>query len=198
MGSLIVDNGNIYPEVYRRLGFKELKKGASRTPRVLTLLSSILEKAVEKNEKLREMSETKDVTVFHALRAPAISIWQYIDRIFKYSYCSPTCFVIAHIYMDRFLEQTCVRLTALNVHRLLITSVMLAAKFNDDAFFNNAYYATVGGITTTELNRLEMKFLFTLDFGLQVNLNTFGTYCYQMERETSEALEVERLIKACR
>jgi hypothetical protein len=31
--------------------------------------------------------------------------------------------------------------TPLNVHRLLITGVLLAAKLMDDNYFNNAYYA---------------------------------------------------------
>ena len=34
--------------------------------------------------------------------------------------------------------------TPLNVHRLLITGILLAAKLMDDNYFNNAYYAKVG------------------------------------------------------
>ncbi|WCJ21532.1 Cyclin family protein [Euphorbia peplus] len=94
---------------------------------------------------------------------------------------------------------TDIPLTSLNVHRLLITSVMVAAKFIDDAFFNNAYYAKVGGISTAELNRLEMKFLFSIDFKLHVNVNTFGRYCSQLEKESAEGLlQIERSIQACR
>ena len=36
------------------------------------------------------------------------------------------------------------------VHRLLITSIMLASKFFDDVYYNNAYYARVGGISNIE------------------------------------------------
>lgn len=86
-----------------------------------------------------------------------------------------------------------VSLTSLSVHRLLITSIMLAAKFIDDAFYNNAYYAKVGGVTTAELNRLEMKFLFGLDFRLHVSLRTFGKYCCELEKEVSCELQLERL-----
>lgn len=39
-------------------------------------------------------------------------------------------------------EQT-LHICSRSVHRLLITSVLLAAKFLDDKFFNNAYYAKV-------------------------------------------------------
>ena len=43
---------------------------------------------------------------------------------------------------------------------------MLAAKFFDDQYFNNAYYAKVGGVPTNEMNTLEVEFLFMSNFTL--------------------------------
>ncbi|XP_062143874.1 cyclin-P3-1 [Alnus glutinosa] len=198
METLALDAQNVDSDIYLSLGLTELRKGVPGIPRVLSLLSSLLERSVQKNENLLEATQIEDVvTIFHGLRAPTLSIRQYIDRIFKYSGCSPSCFVVAHIYVDRFIQSTEVHLTSLNVHRLLITSLMLAAKFIDDAFFNNAYYAKVGGVSTAELNRLEMKFLFSIDFRLQVTTETFGRYCLQLEKETAEGLQIERPFKAC-
>lgn len=64
-------------------------------------------------------------------------------------------------------------------------------------FFNNAYYAKVGGVSTAEMNKLEMKLLFGLDFRLSVSLQTFGMYCSQFEKEVSAALPVERPLRVC-
>ncbi|KAI5421465.1 hypothetical protein KIW84_045047 [Lathyrus oleraceus] len=64
-------------------------------------------------------------------------------------------------------------------------SIMLAAKFMDDALFNNAYYAKVGRLSTSKLNRLELSFWFGIDFRLQVSVDTFGRYCLQLEKEGS-------------
>ncbi|KAJ7972794.1 Cyclin [Quillaja saponaria] len=198
MGSLAPDIENFSTEIYMSLGLKQLGHKALGVPRVLSLLSSILERSLQRNEMLLEATQMKDiVTIFHGLRAPTLSIRKYIDRIFKYSGCSPSCFVVAHIYVERFLQSTEVNLTSLNVHRLLITSVMLAAKFIDDAFFNNAYYAKVGGVSTVELNKLEMNFLFSIDFRLQVSVETFGTYCMHLEKEGAETLRIEWPIQAC-
>lgn len=63
-------------------------------------------------------------------------------------------------------------------------------------FFNNAYYAKVGGVSTRELNRLEVKLLFSIDFRLFVSVDTFRTYCVQLEKEDN--LEIERPIQGCR
>lgn len=135
MGTVGLEGQNLSSDVYLSLGLNKQKgKRVVGVPRVLSLLSSLLERSVQRNELLLETEHIKDVvTVFHGLRAPTLSIAKYMDRIFKYSGCSPSCFVVAHIYVDRFLQRTDLKLTSLNVHRLLITSIMLAAKFMDDA-----------------------------------------------------------------
>ncbi|XP_010942426.1 cyclin-P3-1 [Elaeis guineensis] len=198
MGSLAPELETVHWEIYLSLGLKTSGRRKSEFPRILSLLSSLLERVVQKNEMLLDSNKIKNaVTVFHGLRAPNISIQKYLERIFKYSKCSPSCFVLAHIYIDRFLHQPDIHLTSLNVHRLLITSIVVAAKFIDDAFFNNAYYAKVGGVSTVEMNRLELNFLFNLDFRLQVNLETFGSYCLQLKKQATEC-SVERPIQVCR
>ncbi|KAA8550869.1 hypothetical protein F0562_002553 [Nyssa sinensis] len=199
METLAPETKTIGSDIYLTLGLKELCKENPGIPRVLSLLSSLLERSVQKNEMLLETKQIKDVvTIFHGSRAPSLGIQQYIDRIFTYSCCSPSCFVVAHIFVDRFIQCTDVHLNSLNVHRLLITSVMVAAKFIDDAFFNNAYYAKVGGVSTAELNRLEMKFLFSIDFRLNVSVQTFRKYCSQLEKEATGGHPIERPILACR
>ncbi|KAJ6852523.1 cyclin-P3-1-like isoform X2 [Iris pallida] len=201
MGSLAHDGESIAPvssELYVTLGLKESDKGVPEFPRVLSLISSILEKAAQKNDRLLDSKKRKEiVTMFHGFRAPNISIKSYMERIFKYSKCSPSCFILAQIYIDRFLQQPDFLLTSFNVHRLLMTSVVIAAKFIDDAFFKNAYYARVAGVSTEEMNRMELNLLFSLDFRLQVNMGTFGMYCLQLEKEAGE-YHVERPIQVCR
>nr|DAD19479.1 TPA_asm: hypothetical protein HUJ06_020942 [Nelumbo nucifera] len=65
-------------------------------------------------------------------------------------------------------------------------------------FFNNAYYAKVGGVSLAEMNRLEMKFLFTLDFRLHVTVETFKSYCLLLEKEAAGGYKIERPIQVCR
>lgn len=174
-------------DLYSALDLSESEVGFCESPRVLPILASLLDRVVQRNEKLLEATKKQEkITVFHGLRAPNLSIRSYIDRIFKYSNCSPSCFTLAYVYIDRFIhQQPEVPITSLNVHRLLITSVMVAAKFVDDAFFNNAYYAKVGGVSTLEMNRLELEFLFNLDFKLQVTVSTFESYCLKLEKEVA-------------
>jgi hypothetical protein len=86
------------------------------------------------------------LTVFHGLRAPPISIEAYLLRIAKYAKCSPACFAHAMVHMLKLAGQDAsFAPTRLNVHRLVLTGVLISAKFLDDRYFNNAFYAKVGG-----------------------------------------------------
>ncbi|KAK2969490.1 hypothetical protein RJ640_026043, partial [Escallonia rubra] len=151
--------------------------------KLITFLSSLLQKVAESNDVNRRFHPQK-ISVFHGLTIPTISIQSYLERIFKYANCSPSCFVVAYVYLDRFTQhQPSLPINSFNVHRLLITSVMVAAKFLDDMYYNNAYYAKVGGISTAEMNFLEVDFLFGMSFHLNVTPNTFHTYCSYLQRE---------------
>ncbi|KZV42727.1 hypothetical protein F511_10435 [Dorcoceras hygrometricum] len=151
--------------------------------KVIKFLSSLLQRAAETNDAFRDLASQK-LSIFHGLTRPTISVGCYLERIFKYANCSPSCFIVAYIYLDRFaIKQPFLPINSYNVHRLLIASVLVSAKFMDDIFYNNAYYAKVGGINTMEMNLLEMDFLFGLGFELNVSPSTFHTYCCYLQRE---------------
>ena len=103
-------------------------------PEVITVMSGILERAIKTNQdRPSHVHQQNPSTIFHGLQAPGISIEQYLERVFRYAHCSPACFVIAYIYLDRIINsRRALPITSLNVHRLLITAIMVAAKFNDD------------------------------------------------------------------
>ncbi|KAJ7298070.1 hypothetical protein O6H91_13G075000 [Diphasiastrum complanatum] len=157
-------------------------------PRVLTILASVLERLIARNERCwPNDSQTlagQKLTIFHGLRPPNISISKYLERLFKYTSCSPSCFVLGYVYIDRLVhKQPDLPVTSLNVHRLVVTAVMLATKILDDEHFDNAFFARVGGVPTLELNRLELELLFRLDFKLFVKLHEFESYCLHLDKE---------------
>jgi hypothetical protein len=99
------------------------------------------------------------------------------DRILKYAGCSEETFILALIYMDQVVQfNPEFVISSLNVHRLLITAIMLASKFFDDVYYNNAYYARVGGISNAEVNSLEMEMLRMISFSLFVQPEQYERY----------------------
>ena len=53
---------------------------------------------------------------------------------------------------------------------------MLSAKFFDDYFYNNAFYAKLGGVASIEMNSLELEFLQLLNFSLFVSPEVYLKY----------------------
>jgi len=142
---------------------------------VVRVLAAVLERLVSANNGVASV-DPGPVTKFHALKAPSISVLNYLERIHKYASCSTECFVLALIYIDRLIQRNNFLLTELNVHRVVITGVLLAAKFFDDAYYNNAYYAKVGGVLVSEMNSLEVEFLFRINFSLHVTPDVYSKY----------------------
>ncbi|CAE8593267.1 unnamed protein product, partial [Polarella glacialis] len=117
------------------------------------------------------------VTKFHSVRPPQLPIRDYLIRIAKYFQCSRECFVLCLVYIDRIVKlHPDFTICNLNIHRLLVTSVMLSVKFFDDVYYSNAYYAKVGGVRTKEVNVLEAQFLHLIDWRLAVTSEEFDQY----------------------
>lgn len=49
-------------------------------------------------------------------------------------------------------------------NRFLLTSILVSIKYNDDDYYKNEYYAKVGGVTLSEINKLEEEFLELMDY----------------------------------
>lgn len=71
-----------------------------------------------------------------------------------------------------------------NVHRILLVSVLLAVKANEDVHFDNKHYSKVGGIVLSELNELEIAMLERFKFDLKVSVTEL------LEAETSMVKEI--------
>lgn len=117
------------------------------------------------------------VTHFHSVRAPQLSIEDYLGRIAKYFQCSNECFVLSLVYIDRIVKvHPEFTICNLNIHRLIVTSVMLAVKYFDDVYYSNDYYAKVGGIRRKEVNALEAQFLRLIDWRVYVSPTEYDQY----------------------
>lgn len=71
----------------------------------------------------------------------------------KYMNASVSVYVYALILLDRAQEYNQhFTIHSRNIHRLLLASNLVSAKYLDDNFYKNSYYATIGGVTLKGLN----------------------------------------------
>ncbi|XP_063902001.1 uncharacterized protein LOC135121616 [Zophobas morio] len=143
------------------------------TSTLINTIASVLQEITYSLPK----EENKVASPFNFLKEPSISILDYFTRIASYVHCTRHCFVLALIYIDRFMTHGSLTLSPCNAHRLLLTSLLVAIKYFDDNSCSNAYMAKVGGIPRKELLNLELCFLFTIKFRLNVEKDLFEDYC---------------------
>lgn len=116
-------------------------------------------------------------TPFDGVRSPTISLTAYLERLCVHFKCSLECYVLAIILLDRAVElNKGLTVTALNVHRLFCTSLLVATKVQDDVYLSNAYYAVVAGVSLQEINSLEVTLLRLLQYRCMVKPEEYGRY----------------------
>ncbi|CDS12150.1 hypothetical protein LRAMOSA04345 [Lichtheimia ramosa] len=145
------------------------------------MVASLLESVIHTNDRI----PCNSITVFHSRAVPNIKIDAYLARIQKFTPYNNDALLCILVYFDRISKlQPKFVLNSLNIHRLLIASIVVASKFTSDVFYPNARYAKVGGLPLVELNKLEMEFLFMCDFDLHVRLEAIQEYGDQLLRHS--------------
>mmetsp|Transcript_7326 Transcript_7326/g.16019 ORF Transcript_7326/g.16019 Transcript_7326/m.16019 type:complete len:312 (+) Transcript_7326:58-993(+) len=120
-------------------------------------------------------------TCFHHASVPSISVHDYMMRISTHFRCSTECFVLSLVYIDRIAKlHPQFGLCMLSIHRVLLASLVIAAKFQDDRFFPNSHYARVGGVSLEALNVLEVEFLELIGWEAFVSRLEYDLYLNQV------------------
>jgi len=83
--------------------------------------------------------------------------------------CSASVFVLAGVLVHRLWEKRPEYFCDLSALKILATASVIAIKFLDDGFFNNAYYAQCAGVALEEMNLMESTFLSCIAFRVFVN-----------------------------
>ena len=110
----------------------------SNTPLVINVLASLIERSMARNERIVKNCRwalSKDIRtrVFDCHETPDMTIESYLERIFRYTRAGPSVYVVAYVYIDRFCQTNPgFRINATNVHRLLVTTIMVAYKYVED------------------------------------------------------------------
>ena len=142
----------------------------------------MLNQLITHNDKIPLTNQ--NVTRFHSRSAPSIGIIDYLQRIVKYASIERVCLFMILVYMDRVCERnTNFTISSLTVHRFILAACTTASKAFCDSFLTNTTYAKVGGISTKELNVLEIEFLYLIDWKLCIDLESIQSYYVNLVRQ---------------
>jgi len=141
----------------------------------------------------------QDFRVFYDYEGeiPSITPKDYLKRMKDYFRCTPYCYVIALMYIERFISRYNIYMNKFDLacfdqftfYRLYLVSLLAATKIFDgsDHYCTSTYYARIGGIYVGELNALERKFFSLMGFGdikdftLSVSKEDFDSFVISLQ-----------------
>lgn len=138
----------------------------SRTDLVI-LISRMLTFLIQMNDSSSTsvLDSVVNLTKFHSKVPPAISVYNYLMRLTKYSSLDHCVLMAAVYYIDLVSSvYPTFTLNSLTVHRFLLTATTVASKGLCDSFCTNTHYAKVGGVHCSELNVLECELLRRINY----------------------------------
>mmetsp|Transcript_36064 Transcript_36064/g.94820 ORF Transcript_36064/g.94820 Transcript_36064/m.94820 type:complete len:143 (-) Transcript_36064:721-1149(-) len=110
-------------------------------------MASVFANALQKEVNRNSLTPCLKTSNFHSTREPEISASAYVARIFSMTNCSPSCFVFAWRYLKQIeSEDWKFMVNKLNVHRLVLTAIMIASKFIEDKYYSNQYWSRVSTV----------------------------------------------------
>jgi len=160
---------------------KSLKNKAQQLDnKIVNTISELLKNMCKENNSL-EVNNTnilynKKIILFMLKKIPSISIKDFLFRLLKYSKISDSTLVYILIYIDRLCHKYKIKLNYYNIYKLILASMVVAIKLNEDEFYSSEFYAKLGGISKIELNNLEYEFTTMINFNLFVKEELFYKY----------------------
>ena len=106
----------------------------------------------------------------------SVKIKDYLERLYRYTKMESTTIVLILIYIDRICKINKFSLTFYIIHKFILSSMIMAMKYNEDGCFSIDYYAKLGGISTKEMRFLEYYFFSLINYELFVQEDLFNKY----------------------
>jgi hypothetical protein len=183
-GSLAKDADDQGPNFAKSI--EMLKTDAEAQEPVVSFFCRVLDRTVVDNDG-RSLAHNSPVAhpLFQHSRPCPLCPSEYVQRILKYTRCSPCNLIVGLIYLQRLkdldTDGKCTRLTSYNIQRLLLTAIMLASKFLDEPHVSNKQWALVGDLSVQEMNSLELEMLWLLKFSLNTSRDEYDECLRSLE-----------------
>lgn len=144
--------------------------------KLVEVISESLKDICDKNESEPRNLNLNIQKPFTTKATPDISIKDYLERLTKFTKMEESTLILTLIYIDRIGNYTNFQLTYKNIYKLILASVFVAIKFNEDSHYSIDTYAKIGRVSRSELAYLEFHFLIIINFDLNVDKHLFNQY----------------------
>ena len=161
--------------------------------KIIEIISDLLNNICEENKDKSE-NINKNIKPFMTESIPSLSIKDYLTRLSQFTKINESTIILILIYIDRIGKINKFILTYRNIYKLILASMVIAIKYNEDNFFSSEVYAKLGGLSVLELNYLEFQFLILIKFSLFIEKDLFNKYYYNLlsfQDEEEDSVNIE-------
>ena len=160
--------------------------------KMIEIISDLLNNICEEN-KVKSENINKNIKPFMTESIPSLSIKDYLTRLSQFTKINESTIILILIYIDRIGKINKFILTYRNIYKLILASMVIAIKYNEDNFFSSEVYAKLGGLSVLELNYLEFQFLILIKFSLFIEKDLFDKYYYNLLsfQEEEDSVNIE-------
>jgi hypothetical protein len=161
--------------------------------KIIEIISDLLNNICEENKDKSE-NINKNIKPFMTESIPSLSIKDYLTRLSQFTKINESTIILILIYIDRIGKINKFILTYRNIYKLILASMVIAIKYNEDNFYSSEVYAKLGGLSVLELNYLEFQFLILIKFSLFIEKDLFDKYYYNLlsfQEEEEDSVNIE-------
>ena len=108
--------------------------------KIIKKISDLFSNICQENTK-NFNKENNSITKPFLSISPSISINDYLERLYKYSKMNISTVILILIYIDRICNINKFKLTYYIIHKLILSSMVVAIKYNEDEYYSIKVYA---------------------------------------------------------
>ena len=114
--------------------------------------------------------------IFYLQQIPPISLEDFIRHLMACTNMNLSSLILSIIYIDQFCEKYKYMISLNNIYRLLLISIFISIKYNEDCFVSFKDYAKISGVSVEDLKILEYQMCAALDFNFYVKSEYYEQY----------------------
>lgn len=156
----------------------------SQELKIITNICNLFTEICDSNSK--ECNSEKNLIKPFITINPSIKIKDYLQQLYEYGKMDGSTIILMLIYIDRLCNINKIKLTYRIIHKLILSSLIIAIKYNEDEIYSLKIYARAGGVTKAELEFLEICFISCIHFNLFIKEELFNKYYDYFADEDSE------------
>lgn len=156
--------------------YSQIMNNRSTEFKIISNICNVFTEICDSNKKkINKEKNFRTIKPFFTIN-PSIKIKDYLEQLYKFGKMEGSSLILMVIYIDRFCNINKIKLSHQIIHKLILSALIVAIKYNEDEMFSLKMYSRIGGVTQAELSFLELCFITCIDFNLYITDELYVKY----------------------